>query len=208
MVRRRGKISGGSRFGVWFGDDNIHRGHSDNRNIALQAEVQRGLIWARGGVMLAAMKPKVGEMAPDFRATVVDGESESELSLADLRGETVVLVFYPKDNTPGCTIQACSLRDHWDEIKGKARIFGVSADGAASHTKFIAKKRLPYPLIADEDKAIAEAYGVWVQKSMLGKKFMGIERSTFVIAPDGKIAAVLEKVSPLKHTEQLSGILG
>ncbi|QTN33054.1 peroxiredoxin [Akkermansiaceae bacterium] len=154
------------------------------------------------------MKPKLGEMAPDFRATVVDGENETELSLADLRGETVVLVFYPKDNTPGCTIQACSLRDHWDEIKGKARVFGVSADSVASHRKFIAKRDLPYPLIADVDKAIAEAYGVWVQKSMMGKKFMGVERSTFVIAPDGKIAAVLEKVSPLKHTALLSEILG
>ena len=176
--------------------------------MSFREEVQQGLIWARGGVMLAAMKPKVGEMAPEFRATVVDGESETELSLADLRGETVVLVFYPKDNTPGCTIQACSLRDHWDGIKGKARIFGVSADGAASHRKFIAKKRLPYPLIADVDKAIAEAYGVWVQKSMMGKKFMGMERSTFVIGPDGRIVAVLEKVSPLKHTQQLSEILG
>ena len=158
--------------------------------------------------MLPPMKPKVGEMAPDFRATVVDGEEESELCLEDLRGETVVLVFYPKDNTPGCTIQACSLRDHWDEIKGKARVYGVSADGVVSHKKFIAKKRLPYPLIADEDKKIAEAYGVWVQKSMMGKKFMGIERSTFVIGPDGRIAAVLEKASPLSHTEKLSEILG
>ena len=158
--------------------------------------------------MLNGMKPNVGEMAPDFRATVVDGKNETELSLADLRGETVVLVFYPKDSTPGCTIQACSLRDHWDGIKGKARVFGVSADSAASHRKFIEKRDLPYPLIADVDKSIAEAYGVWVQKSMMGKKFMGVERSTFVIGPDGKIAAVLEKVSPLKHTEQLSKILG
>jgi thioredoxin-dependent peroxiredoxin len=174
----------------------------------VQEDVQRGLIWARAGVMLARMKPKVGDVAPDFHATVVDGESEMGVSLSDLRGETVVLVFYPKDNTPGCTIQACSLRDHWDEIKGKARIFGVSADGAASHRKFITKKRLPYPLIADVDKVIAGAYGVWVQKSMMGKKFMGMERSTFVIGPDGKIVAVLEKVSPLKHTQQLSEILG
>ena len=123
--------------------------------------------------MLPPMKPKVGEMAPDFRATVVDGEEESELSLEDLRGETVVLVFYPKDNTPGCTIQACSMRDHWDEVKGKARVYGVSEDGEVSH-----------------------------------KKFMGIERSTFVIGPDGRIAAVLEKASPLSHTEKLSEILG
>jgi peroxiredoxin Q/BCP len=147
-------------------------------------------------------------MAPDFTATVVDGETESEISLADLRGETVVLFFYPKDNTPGCTIQACSLRENWDGIKGKARVFGVSADSVASHKKFISKRNLPYPLIADVDKKIAEAYGVWVQKSMLGKKFMGIERSTFVIAPDGKIKAVLEKVSPLKHTDQLFAAIG
>lgn len=154
------------------------------------------------------MKPKIGEMAPDFQAVVVDAEGESGLALSDLRGETVVLVFYPKDNTPGCTIQACSLRDHWAGIKGKARVFGVSADGAESHRKFISKKRLPYPLIADVDKSIASAYGVWVQKSMMGKKFMGVERSTFIIGPDGRIVAVLEKVSPLKHTEQLSEILG
>lgn len=158
--------------------------------------------------MLAGMKPKVGDVAPEFRAMVVDGQGERELALADLRGETVVLVFYPKDNTPGCTIQACSLRDHWDGIKSKARVFGVSADGVASHRKFISKRQLPYPLIADENKAIAEAYGVWVQKSMMGKKFMGIERSTFVIGPDGRVVAVLEKVSPLSHTQQLSKILG
>lgn len=153
------------------------------------------------------MKPKVGDMAPEFRATVVDGENESQVSLSDLRGERVVLVFYPKDNTPGCTIQACSLREHWGDIQGKARVFGVSADSVASHRKFISKKNLPYPLIADEDKQIVNAYGVWVQKSMLGKKFMGIERSTFVIGVDGKIEAVLEKVSPLSHTEKLSEIL-
>ncbi len=155
-----------------------------------------------------AMKPKVGEMAPEFTATIVDGENEAEISLADLRGERVVLVFYPKDNTPGCTIQACSLRDHWGEIKGRAKVFGVSADSVASHKKFISKKNLPYPLIADEDKTIVNAYGVWVQKSMMGKKFMGIERSTFVIGPDGKIEALLVKASPMNHTEKLSEILG
>ncbi len=154
------------------------------------------------------MKPKVGDMAPEFRATVVDGGNESQVSLSDLRGERVVLVFYPKDNTPGCTIQACSLREHWGDIQGKARVFGVSADSVASHRKFISKKNLPYPLIADEDKQVVNAYGVWVQKSMLGKKFMGIERSTFVIGVDGRIEAVLEKVSPLSHTEKLSEILG
>jgi peroxiredoxin Q/BCP len=154
------------------------------------------------------MKPQVGDMAPEFRATVVDGDNELQMTLSELRGERVVLVFYPKDNTPGCTIQACSLRDHWAEIQGKAKVFGVSVDGVASHRKFISKKNLPYPLIADEDKQIASSYGVWVQKSMMGKKFMGVERSTFVIGADGRIEAVLEKVSPLSHTEKLSEILG
>jgi len=154
------------------------------------------------------MKPQIGEMAPDFTATVVDGETESEISLADLRGEVVVLVFYPKDSTPGCTIQACSLRENWDGIKGKARVFGVSADSVASHKKFISKRSLPYPLIADVDKKIAGAYGVWVQKSMMGKKFMGIERSTFVIGEDGRVKGVLEKASPLSHTQKLLELLG
>ena len=154
------------------------------------------------------MKPQIGEMAPDFTATVVDGETESEITLADLRGEVVVLVFYPKDSTPGCTIQACSLRENWDGIKGKARVFGVSADSVASHKKFISKRSLPYPLIADVDKKIAGAYGVWVQKSMMGKKFMGIERSTFVIAEDGRLKGVLEKASPLSHTDKLLELLG
>ena len=153
------------------------------------------------------MKPQIGEMAPDFTATVVDGDAESEITLADLRGEVVVLVFYPKDSTPGCTIQACSLRENWDGIKGKARVFGVSADSVASHRKFISKKNLPYPLIADVDKKIAGAYGVWVQKSMMGKKFMGMERSTFVIAEDGRVKGVLEKASPLTHTGKLLELL-
>ncbi|MFD2256323.1 peroxiredoxin [Luteolibacter algae] len=154
------------------------------------------------------MKPKVGEMAPDFTATVVDGENEYELALRDLRGEKVVLVFYPRDNTPGCTIQACSLRDHWEDIRDRARVFGVSADSVASHRKFISKKDLPYPLIADVDKSIVESYGVWVEKSMMGKRFMGIERSTFVIDEEGRLEAVLEKVSPMSHTEKLLKVLG
>ena len=90
-----------------------------------------------------AMKPNVGDQAPEFTATIVDGDSEAEISLSDLRGEKVVLVFYPRDNTPGCTLQACSLRDNWPEIKDKAKIFGVSADSVASHRKFISKRSLP-----------------------------------------------------------------
>ncbi len=149
------------------------------------------------------MKPSVGDMAPDFLAVLVDEFSEQTVKLSEMHGEKVVLVFYPKDSTPGCTLQACALRDGWDEVREKARIFGVSADGVASHRKFIKKRELPYPLIVDEDRKIAEAYGVWVQKSFMGKKFMGIERSTFVIDESGKIAAVLEKVSPLKHLDLL-----
>jgi peroxiredoxin Q/BCP len=145
------------------------------------------------------MKPATGDPAPDFEATVVDGDREGHLKLSDLRGEKVALVFYPKDSTPGCTIQACALRDGWEEIRGKARIFGVSADGVKSHLNFIRKRELPYPLISDEDRGICEAYGVWVEKSFMGRKFMGIERTTFVIGADGRISAVLEKVSPPKH---------
>ena len=151
----------------------------------------------------SGMKPKVGDQAPDFTATVVDAETENEISLSQLSGQKVVLVFYPRDSTPGCTLQACSMRDNWSEIQNKAQVFGVSADGVGSHRKFITKRNLPYPLIADEDKKIITDYGVWVQKSMMGKKFMGIERSTFVIGVDGRIETVLEKVSPAKHTKKL-----
>ncbi len=153
------------------------------------------------------MKPAMGDPAPDFEATVVDGDREGRLKLSDLRGEKVVLVFYPKDSTPGCTIQACALRDGWEGIRGKARIFGVSADGVKSHLNFIRKRELPYPLIADEDRRICEAYGVWVEKSFMGRKFMGIERTTFVIGADGRISAVLEKVSPPKHLTILEDAL-
>lgn len=138
---------------------------------------------------------------------MVEASSETSVRLSELRGRKVVLVFYPKDNTPGCTIQACALRDGWEQVRKKARIFGVSADSAASHRKFIRKRELPYPLIADEDRKIAEDYGVWVQKSFMGKKFMGIERSTFVIDAAGEIAAVLEKVSPGRHLDLLIAAL-
>ncbi len=156
------------------------------------------------------MKPEIGQMAPEFTAPVT-GEGFGEdatVSLADLRGETVVLVFYPKDDTPGCAKQACALRDGWDDVKAKARIFGVSIDPVKSHRRFITKHGLPYPLIADEGQTIVNAYGVWVEKSLYGKKYMGTERSTFVISPDGKIAAVLEKVSPDEHLKLLLEVLG
>ena len=157
---------------------------------------------------MMVMKLKVGEMAPEFKAVVVDGERELEVSLSELRGEKVVLVFYPKDSTPGCTIQACSLRENWGDFTGKARVFGVSGDDVKSHRKFIKNRALPYPLIADVDKKVSSDYGVWVQKSLMGKKYMGIERSTFVIGEDGRLVGILEKVSPLTHTEKLLEILG
>ncbi|MBK1882881.1 peroxiredoxin [Luteolibacter pohnpeiensis] len=156
------------------------------------------------------MKPKVGTLAPDFTApvaVVAGGEAES-VTLSDLKGEKVVLVFYPRDNTPGCTMQACALRDGWDAIANKARIYGISGDSVQSHQKFIGKRSLPYPLIADESGEIVRNYGVWVEKSMLGKKFMGIERSTFIIDEEGKIATILEKVSPAKHYDLLLQALG
>ena len=156
------------------------------------------------------MKPAIGSAAPDFTAPVI-GEGygdEATVSLSGLRGERVVLVFYPKDDTPGCTKQACALRDGWGDVKAKARIFGVSIDPVKSHKKFIKKHELPYPLIADEDQSIVNNYGVWVEKSMYGKTFMGTERSTFVIGVDGTIEAVLEKVSPDEHLTKLREVLG
>lgn len=149
-------------------------------------------------------------MAPDFAAPVVGGgyDDGASVSLSELRGRRVVLVFYPKDRTPGCTTQACALRDSWDGLRDKAAVFGVSADDAKSHAKFIERDALPYPLLSDVDRKIVEAYGVWAKKSLYGKFFMGIERSTFVIGADGRIEAVLEKVSPKKHLGQLLEALG
>ncbi|MFM7181972.1 MAG: peroxiredoxin [Verrucomicrobiales bacterium] len=156
------------------------------------------------------VNPALGQSAPDFTAPVVGGSysADSTVTLSALRGRPVVLYFYPKDDTPGCTTQACALRDGWDTIKEKAMVFGVSTDSVASHVKFQTKYSLPFPLISDADRAIAEAYGVWVEKSMYGKKYMGMERSTFVIGADGKITTVLEKVAPAKHLELLEEALG
>ena len=156
------------------------------------------------------MKPEIGQLAPAFTAPVTGGDfgDDASVSLEDLRGERVVLVFYPKDDTPGCTKQACALRDDWDSLKTKAKVFGVSIDPVKSHRKFIGKYDLGYPLIADEDRSIVGAYGVWVEKSMYGKKYMGTERSTFVIGADGRIEAILEKVSPDAHLGLLREALG
>ena len=127
--------------------------------------------------------------------------------MSNLRDRPVVLYFYPKDDTPGCTTQACGLRDIWRTLGRKAHVFGVSVDPLRKHARFIDKYELPFPLISDEDHTIVEAYGVWVEKTLYGRKYMGTERSTFVIGIDGKIKAVLEKVKPEKHAEQLLATL-
>lgn len=128
----------------------------------------------------------VGDPAPHFTATTGDGRT---ISLSDFRGKRVVLYFYPKDDTPGCTAQACSFRDAYPVIEEKnAVVLGVSPDGQKSHQKFRTKYNLPFDLLVDEDHAISEAYGVWTQKSTFGKKYMGVQRSHFVIDENGKIA--------------------
>lgn len=151
-----------------------------------------------------------GKKAPSFKAPVIGGSygEGATVSLADLKGQTVVLYFYPKDDTPGCTTQACALRDGWSRIRKKAAVFGISVDSPKSHAKFIKKHSLPFPLISDEAKEIVQAYGVWVEKSMYGKKYMGTERRTVIIDPDGKVKAVLRKVQPAEHLNLVLQALG
>jgi peroxiredoxin Q/BCP len=148
-----------------------------------------------------------GEEAPDFQAVVVGGEYGEEgqnVRLSDFRGRPVVLYFYPKDDTPGCTEQACSLRDRYAQVISQgALVFGVSVDSVESHRKFIKKHSLPFALISDEGHRIADDYGVWVEKSLYGKTFMGTERSTFVVRPDGRIKSIFRKVKPTTHTDHL-----
>jgi peroxiredoxin Q/BCP len=154
-------------------------------------------------------KPALNSKAPDFTAPVVGGSYKDgdTVTLSELKGQPVVLYFYPKDDTPGCTKQACGLRDGWKSIAQKALVFGVSTDPVKSHAKFVKKYELPFPLIADEDQKIVNAYGVWVEKSMYGKTYLGTERSTFIIGKDGKIAAILEKVKPEAHLEAVLALL-
>ena len=143
--------------------------------------------------------PIVGDPAPTF---TLKNDTGKDIALAALAGRRVVLYFYPKDDTPGCTTQACALRDGWAEVEALGvTLFGISPDSPSSHAKFRAKYDLPYPLLADEGHPVAEAYGVWVEKSMYGKKYMGVERSTFIIGPDGKFEHVLHKVKPGEHLE-------
>jgi peroxiredoxin Q/BCP len=149
---------------------------------------------------------QVGDKAPSFTTTAVGGDygSGTPLNLSELKGSPVVLYFYPKDDTPGCTTQACGIRDSWNELKKTgAAIFGVSIDPDKSHAKFITKFDLPFPLLSDTDKSIVEAYGVWVEKSMYGKTYMGIERSTFLIDKSGKIAKAWRKVKVDGHAAEV-----
>jgi peroxiredoxin Q/BCP len=139
-----------------------------------------------------------GKPAPDFALETDSGET---VSLADFRGKPVVLYFYPKDDTPGCTKQACGIRDAYDAFRESgAVVLGVSPDDAASHVKFKQKFELPFTLLADTDHRTAEDYDVWKERSMYGKKYMGIERSTFVIDADGNLAAIKRRVKPDEHT--------
>jgi thioredoxin-dependent peroxiredoxin len=150
--------------------------------------------------------PKAGDRAPAFNLSTDDG---STVSLAGLKGKKVVLYFYPKDDTSGCTTQACGFRDSWHTVQAAgAVVLGVSPDGVGSHAKFKRKFELPFPLLADEDHAVAEAYGVWGEKSMYGRKYMGILRTTFVIDEAGRISHVFEKVKPKGHAAEVLAVLG
>jgi peroxiredoxin Q/BCP len=146
-----------------------------------------------------------GKPAPTFTLQSDRGET---VSLESLRGSPVVLYFYPKDDTPGCTAQACGIRDAWGEFEQRgAVVLGVSPDGVRSHEKFRDKYELPFPLLADEDHSVAEAYGVWVEKTMAGRTYMGVERSTFVIDADGTVAKVMRRVKPDTHADDVLAIL-
>jgi peroxiredoxin Q/BCP len=147
-----------------------------------------------------------GQTAPDFELLDQDGRT---VKLSDFRGQTVVLYFYPKAATPGCTTQACGVRDHRaDYEQAKAVVLGASPDPVAKVKKFHEKEGLNFALLADEGHRVADAYGVWVEKSMYGKTYFGNERTTFVIDPDGKVAEVLRKVKPAEHDALVLGALG
>jgi peroxiredoxin Q/BCP len=147
----------------------------------------------------------VGTQAPDFTTTDQDGKKRS---LSDFKGRRVILYFYPKDNTSGCTKEACAFRDHFDEFRRLGvEILGVSVDSEKSHQSFVQKHGLPFTLLADTDKRLVEAYGVWGEKSLYGKKYMGTNRVTYLIDEGGKVAAVFPKVKPDTHAEEILAIL-
>ena len=147
-----------------------------------------------------------GQPAPDFE---LPSDTGQRVHLSELRGKPVVLYFYPKDDTPGCTTQACGIRDVYGEFeRAGAVVLGVSPDDEASHVKFKEKFGLPFTLLADADHAVAEQYGVWGEKSYAGRTYMGVQRSTFVIAADGTVAKVLHNVKPATHADDVLAALG
>lgn len=147
------------------------------------------------------MELQAGDQAPEFVGKDQNGE---EIKLSDFKGKKVVLYFYPKDDTPGCTAQACNLRDNYDALlKAGYAVIGVSKDNEKAHKKFIEKYELPFPLIADTDTKINQLFGVWKEKKMFGKAYMGTQRTTFVIDGEGKIEEVIKKVKTKEHTAQI-----
>jgi peroxiredoxin Q/BCP len=148
---------------------------------------------------------KEGQQAPEFTGTDQDGNT---VTLSQFKGQKVVLYFYPKDDTPGCTTEACDFRDNYQGLKAKGiTVLGVSVDDEQSHQKFAAKHSLPFTLLADTDKAIVEAYGVWGEKNMYGKKYMGTNRTTFLINEDGIISHIIKKVDTKNSTAQVLELL-
>jgi len=144
---------------------------------------------------------KEGTTAPAFRTKNADGE---DVSLKDFRGQKVVLYFYPKDDTPGCTKEACSFRDDFAKFKKRGiAVLGVSPDSEASHKKFVAKYKLPFTLLADTERSISEAYNVWGEKKFMGRTYMGVHRTTFLIDEKGKIKKIFEKVKPEAHASEV-----
>ncbi|GGF29180.1 thioredoxin-dependent thiol peroxidase [Echinicola rosea] len=147
------------------------------------------------------MSLEVGNKAPDFEAKDQDGNT---IKLSDYKGKKVVLYFYPKDNTPGCTAQACDLRDNYNALLDAGYVvLGISTDSEKSHKKFIEKHELPFPLIADEDKSVHELYNTWREKKNYGRTYMGTVRTTFVIDEEGNIADIIEKVKTKEHSNQI-----
>ncbi len=147
------------------------------------------------------MKFNIGDLIPDFEATIQDG---STIQLSQFKGKKVVLFFYPKDNTPTCTTEACNLRDNYKEFQKQGYvILGVSTDSTKSHQKFIDKFDLPYDLISDPDKKLHELFGTWVEKQMYGRKYMGTARNTFIINEEGQLENIIEKVKAKEHTNQI-----
>jgi peroxiredoxin Q/BCP len=148
---------------------------------------------------------EVGQIAPEFSLHDQEGQTRS---LADARGRWVIVYFYPKDDTPGCTKEACAFRDDLPRFEGlNAIVWGVSADDEKAHRKFAEKYDLNFPLLVDPDKAVLEAYGAWVEKSMYGKRYMGVQRITYLIDPEGKVAKAWPKVKPEEHAEEVAAAL-